>query len=126
VSFEVGTTPHGRMRARQVEVIRSRDPATRLPNDHPARWGTTSHLAIPAVLMVFARTALVWRVPVRVRTAHSGHELRRSSARTAAGSGGQADGVVSSSPKSESGVFVVAAERLRPVSWRRGRDSNPR
>lgn len=66
--FEVGTTPHGRMRARQVEVIRSRDPATRLPNEHPARWGTTSHLAIPAVLMVFAKTALAWRVPVRVRT----------------------------------------------------------
>ncbi|HRL78493.1 MAG TPA: DUF1294 domain-containing protein [Candidatus Accumulibacter phosphatis] len=63
VTFEVEMTPDGRKRAKRVEVIRSRRPATRLRNDNPARWGTASYFAIPAFVIVFAVTALVWRVP---------------------------------------------------------------
>jgi len=63
VTFEVEMTPDGRKRAKRVEVIRSRRPANRLRNDNPARWGTASYFAIPAFVIVFAVTALLWRVP---------------------------------------------------------------
>jgi uncharacterized membrane protein YsdA (DUF1294 family) len=63
VTFEVEMGADGKKRARRVEVIRSTRPATRQRNDNPARWGTASYFAIPAFLIVFAVTALVWRVP---------------------------------------------------------------
>ncbi|HMV59521.1 MAG TPA: cold shock and DUF1294 domain-containing protein [Anaerolineales bacterium] len=63
VTFEVEMTRDGKKRARQVEVIRSTRLATRQRNENPARWGTASYFAIPAFLIVFAVTALVWRVP---------------------------------------------------------------
>lgn len=63
VRFEIEMTPDGRKRAKRVEVIRSTRPPPRLRNDNPARWGTASYFAIPAFVIVFAVTALVWRVP---------------------------------------------------------------
>lgn len=63
VTFEVEMTPDGKKRAKRVEVIKSKCPATRVRNENPAQWGTASYFAIPAFLIVFAVTAFVWKVP---------------------------------------------------------------
>lgn len=69
VSFEVERGRDGRKRARNVAPVpTARTTAHRLRRHHgsPAPWGTTSALAIPAFVLVYAAVALLWRVPAWV------------------------------------------------------------
>jgi uncharacterized membrane protein YsdA (DUF1294 family)/cold shock CspA family protein len=75
VTFEVEMTPDGKKRAKRVEVVKVVRRIIRARNDNPAQWGTASYFAIPAFFVVFALTALIWKVPSWVAGLYLGASL---------------------------------------------------
>lgn len=63
VAFEIELNNEGKMRARNIEVVRQARTRTSRRGDPPAQWGTTSLFAIPAFVLVYFIVAFVWRVP---------------------------------------------------------------
>lgn len=73
VSFEVEPGPQGKKRATKVRWSSNAAPAparrqerARRARFSAAQWGTASLFAIPAFVVVYAVTALLWRVPTAV------------------------------------------------------------
>ena len=76
VSFEVELGPQGKKRARNVQTLRTSQPANRntqrapgrpaapRPSTGSARWGTASLLALPAFAVLAAVMGALWRPPV--------------------------------------------------------------
>ncbi|MDO8959600.1 MAG: DUF1294 domain-containing protein [Rhodocyclaceae bacterium] len=75
VTFEVEMSPDGKKRAKRVEVVKEVRRNVRARNDNPAQWGTASYFAIPAFFVVFALTALIWKVPSWVAGLYLGASL---------------------------------------------------
>lgn len=75
VTFEVEMTPDGKKRAKRVEVVKAVRRIVRARNENPAQWGTASYFAIPAFFVVFALTALIWKVPSWVAGLYLGASL---------------------------------------------------
>ncbi|MCU0763695.1 MAG: cold shock and DUF1294 domain-containing protein [Hydrogenophaga sp.] len=74
VSFEVEQGPKGK-RARAVQPVVSRSAAPQTPRAQTrqrsrqtgtAQWGTTTLLAIPAFVVLFAVVAVLWKLPLWV------------------------------------------------------------
>ncbi len=63
VSFEVELGPQGKKRARRVEAIRPARGRVEAGRSSPARWGTATLFAIPAFLVVYVVTGVLWRHP---------------------------------------------------------------
>jgi len=63
VSFEVELGPQGKKRARKARTVQPARLRTRARENSPTRWGTASLFAIPAFLVVYVATDLLWRPP---------------------------------------------------------------
>ncbi len=63
VSFEVELGPQGKKRARKAQTVQPARLRTRARENSPTRWGTASLFAIPAFLVVYVATDLLWRPP---------------------------------------------------------------
>ena len=63
VTFEVELNAEGKKHARRVQVRRAVHATKPGRGGSPAQWGTASYFAIPAFLVLYLVTAVVWRVP---------------------------------------------------------------
>lgn len=63
VSFEVELGPQGKKRARKAEAVRPAGGHIKARRSSPAQWGTATLFAIPAFLVVYIATGILWRHP---------------------------------------------------------------
>lgn len=63
VSFEVELGPQGKKRARKAEAIRPARVRVNARQSSPAQWGTATLFAIPAFLVVYVATDILWQHP---------------------------------------------------------------
>lgn len=63
VSFEVELGPQGKKRARKAEAVRPAGGHIKARRSSPAQWGTATLFAIPAFLVVYVATGILWRHP---------------------------------------------------------------
>ncbi len=63
VSFEVELGPQGKKRARKAEAIRPARVRVNARQSSPAQWGTATLFAIPAFLVVYVATGILWQHP---------------------------------------------------------------
>lgn len=70
VSFEVELGPRGKKRARRAEAIRPARRHNDAGRNSPARWGTATLFALPAFLVVYVATGILWRHPPWIELAY--------------------------------------------------------
>lgn len=75
VTFEVELNRDGKKRARAVQPLRPATLARARRQNSAAQWGTATYLAIPAFLVLFLMTSIVWRVPGWVAGIYAGASL---------------------------------------------------
>lgn len=70
VSFEVELGPQGKKRARKAEAIRPAQVRVNVRLSSPAQWGTATLFAIPAFLVVYVVTGILWQHPSWIALAY--------------------------------------------------------
>lgn len=63
VSFEVEVGPQGKKRACNVEVVKPARLRVKVRRDPRAQWGVASLFAVPAFVVLYLVTSLLWRPP---------------------------------------------------------------
>lgn len=61
LNFEVELGAQGKKRAKQVTVVRQTPTARKVVKESPARWGTTTLIALPAFLLIYLAVSMLWR-----------------------------------------------------------------
>lgn len=75
LDFEVELGPQGKKRASRVTVVRQTRAASRAVPESPAQWGTASLFVLPAFLLIYIVTSMLWRTSFWWTAAYVGLSL---------------------------------------------------